>query len=390
MSRENVVISLDGHPHAFIDLKPWLPQRFHAGFDEATELGITTFKGANKYFADLAAAGHAFNFESADDLRAVDWRQYNEAMSCEERLAKIDADGVAAELLIDSFGPITGDPVLNHEITLAFCRWYSDYVSPAPYRFAGAVVTAFAAGPEVVVQEIDAAYRAGLKAVHLPPAPRVARPDLPDYNHPMYEPIWQALNERGMAMLWHSSVGREKPGWLWSGDAPGWESLLFVDIEEMHKSVLAYLLLSGVPERYPDLRFGFVESGSTWIAPILEKLDVYMPVASRNGSYRLGMSPSEQWRRQGFASGPLQSEEIAGRHRLGVETLCFGSDFIHTESSYPNSRRHLESLLSDVPDRERAAIVRDNAVRLFGFDVDRLAQVPAARHGRALLESSQA
>lgn len=379
MSRENVVISLDGHPHAFIDLKPWLPGRLHAAFDEATELGIETFRGANKYFADLAAAGHAFNFESADALRAVDWRQYNESMTCEERLAKIDEDGVAAELLIDGFGAITQDPALNHEISLAFCRWYQDYVSPAPYRFAGAVVVSLASGPQTVVEEIDAAWKAGVKAIHLPPAPRVARPDLPDYNDPLYEPIWRALDERGMAMIWHSSVGREKPQWLWRGHAPGWETLLFVDIEEVHKSALAFLLLAGVPERYPGLRFGFVESGSTWIAPILEKLDIYMPVASRNGSYRLGMSPSEQWARQGFAAGPLQSEEVEGRHRLGVETLCFGSDFIHTESSYPHSREHLARLFAGVPEVERNAILRDNAVRLFGFDLDRLADVPAAR-----------
>src|SRR5262245_47963816 len=32
MSRDNVVISMDGHTEAFLDLKPWMPGRTHAAF----------------------------------------------------------------------------------------------------------------------------------------------------------------------------------------------------------------------------------------------------------------------------------------------------------------------------------------------------------------------
>jgi len=56
MSRENVVISMDGHTEAFLDLKAWMPNRTHAAFDEAMAEGRRTFAGANRFWADLVYA----------------------------------------------------------------------------------------------------------------------------------------------------------------------------------------------------------------------------------------------------------------------------------------------------------------------------------------------
>ena len=53
MSLHNVVISMDGHTEAFLDLKPWMPTRTHAAFDAALTEGRRTFAGANRFWADL-------------------------------------------------------------------------------------------------------------------------------------------------------------------------------------------------------------------------------------------------------------------------------------------------------------------------------------------------
>ena len=57
MSRNNVVISMDGHTEAFLDLKPWMPKHTHAAFDAAMAEGRRTFAGANRYWADLVYSG---------------------------------------------------------------------------------------------------------------------------------------------------------------------------------------------------------------------------------------------------------------------------------------------------------------------------------------------
>lgn len=378
MSSDNVVISLDGHTHAFLDLKPWMPRASHAAFDAAMDEGRRTFVGANRYWADLVYAGTAFAWESANQLVEVDTDRYHQVLSCEQRLANIDADGVAAEMLIDGFGPNTTDPQLQHEIAQGFIRWFRDYTQPAPKRFTAALAVSLAAGVETVVREIAMAYEHGIRAVHLPPRPQIADPRLPDLHDGLYEPIWRALSERRMAAVWHASVGREKPLWRWRGSAPGWEALLMLDVETAHDETLRYLLLSGIPERHPGMNFGYIESGSNWIPPILQQLDRYFAAPTVDPAHKLKLKPSEQWARQGFAAGPLDLREVAERHDVGVANLAFGSDYIHTEGTWPSTRAHLRKLMGGLPEAEARAIVCGNAARLFGFDVEWLARTPAA------------
>ena len=378
MTRQHVVISMDGHTEAFLDLKPWMPSRTHGAFDEAMTEGRRTFAGANRFWADLVYAGTEFAWESANELVKIDQDKYHQVMTCEHRLANIDSDGVAAEMLIDGFGPNTSDPMLQHEIAQGFIRWFKDYASPAPHRFTAAVVVSLGAGSETVVREIAQAYENGIRCIHLPPAPQVVAPQLPSYNHSLYEPMWRALDERGMAAIWHASVGREKPLWRWNGTERGWESLLMLDIETLHHSTLKYLLLAGVPERYPNLKFGYVESGSDWVPPILKVLDRYFAAPTVRPEHKLQMKPSEQWARQGFCAGPLDAREVANRHQVGVSNLMFGSDYIHTEGTFPNTRPHLAKIMAGVPADEAWSIVAGNAARLFGFDLDKLAKTPAA------------
>jgi len=379
MSRDNVVISLDGHTECFLNLKPWMPSSLHAAFDQATEEGRKVFTGGSRYFADLMHAGTAMAWEAANELHDLDLRRYHEVLTCERRLARIDADGVAAEMLIDGFGAVTSDPRLQHEIAAGFCRWFKDYTAPAPHRFTAALVVTLAAGQETVVREIEMAWEHGIRAIHLPPSPEVADASLPPYNHSRYEPMWRALDERAMAAIWHPSVGREKPRWRWSGTERGWEALLFVDIETLHHSTLRYLLLAGVPERHPNLKLGYIESGSTWIAPILRQVDRYFAAPTMNPTHKLEMKPSEQWARQGFAAGPLDAQEIRHLDEVGVANLAFGSDDIHTEGTWPNTRTHLASLLGGLSRERQWAIVAGNAQRLFGFDLAKLADTKAAQ-----------
>ena len=63
---------------------------------------------------------------------------YDITLTPEERLERIDQDGVASELIIDGFGAITDDPALAHQVTLAFNRWFADTLkATAPERFNG-------------------------------------------------------------------------------------------------------------------------------------------------------------------------------------------------------------------------------------------------------------
>lgn len=376
---ENVLISMDGHTEGFVDFRSHLPKEWHEPFLAARETGRAVFTKAEQYFAKLVEAGYEFMFD-IDSEEGFDPSLYDITLTPEERLARIDEDGVASELIIDGFGAITDDPSLAHQVTLAFNRWFADTLkAAAPERFNGAVVANLIAGIDTVLVEIDDAHRHGIQAIHLPGNPARASSQLPHYNHSMYEPIWRALDERGMFVVFHASVGREKQLWRMDGTQRGAMALEMLDVMHSHETALSPLLLAGVPERHPNVRFGWIESGCAWVPPILDACDMLFHGPVDDPSHKLQMTPTEQWKASCFAAGPLGPNDIATRDRIGVETIMFGSDFIHVEGTYPHTRRHVTKLLADVSPADRYAICTGNGARILGVDLDVLAKTPAAQ-----------
>jgi predicted TIM-barrel fold metal-dependent hydrolase len=53
--------------------------------------------------------------------------------------------------------------------------------------------------------------------------------------------------------------------------------------------------------------------------------------------------------------------------------MMWGSDYPHSESTFPQSRKILSDILAGVPEDEQAKIVGTNTARVYGFDVATLA-----------------
>jgi predicted TIM-barrel fold metal-dependent hydrolase len=50
--------------------------------------------------------------------------------------------------------------------------------------------------------------------------------------------------------------------------------------------------------------------------------------------------------------------------------LMWGSDYPHTEATFPRSRQILERILEGVPEDERRKITAANVARLYHFDLN--------------------
>src|SRR5206468_8968811 len=100
--------------------------------------------------------------------------------------------------------------------------------------------------------------------------------------------------------------------------------------------------------------------------------------------FKGGMLPSDFFRRNpGSGSGAgfvlsFQEDAIGSRLRdvIGVDNMMWGSDYPHSESTFPQSRKILAEILAGVPDDEQAKIASGNTARVYNFDVARLT-VPA-------------
>jgi predicted TIM-barrel fold metal-dependent hydrolase len=96
---------------------------------------------------------------------------------------------------------------------------------------------------------------------------------------------------------------------------------------------LTALIADDVFGRFPALRVLSVEYGSSWVAPLLTKLDHIARLYSKD-MWRFGRppaSPSELFRRHVWVS-PFYEDDVVGlAKRIGVGHVLAGSDYPHPE-----------------------------------------------------------
>ena len=100
--------------------------------------------------------------------------------------------------------------------------------------------------------------------------------------------------------------------------------------------VLVNLIVSGLLERFPTLKFVSVESGVGWIPFILEALEYSIAEAGAGGGGRLSMTPLEYFRRQVYACFWFERADlVAAVRRVGVDNVMFETDFPHPTCLFP-------------------------------------------------------
>ena len=134
------------------------------------------------------------------------------------------------------------------------------------------------------------------------------------------------------------------------------------------------MIFAGVFDRHVDLRVGAIEHELGWIPFFLDRLDYTYTQRQGNARYYRYVTaarPSDCFRRNVFTSFQDDDLGIRERYTIGIDNLCWGSDYPHTESTYPRSQEIMDKRLHDVPVAERRQIVYGNVARLYGFALER-------------------
>ena len=84
--------------------------------------------------------------------------------------------------------------------------------------------------------------------------------------------------------------------------------------------------------------------------------------------YKGDAVPSDFFKRNVFLSFQEDGVGIRDRAQIGVDLLAWGSDYPHTESTFPRSRTILDRILAGVPRDEQQQITQSNAARLYRFE----------------------
>jgi predicted TIM-barrel fold metal-dependent hydrolase len=193
------------------------------------------------------------------------------------------------------------------------------------------------------------------------------------YDQPEYEPFWAAAQALAMPLSLHTATRRQGKirgaGEKTLRDATGRATKAFYPATS-----LCDMIFSGVFERYPALKLAIVEFELAWAPHVLSTMDYTYRERHEEAFHRFknDMRPSDFFHRNILLSFQEDAIGIRLRDAIGVDNIMWGSDYPHSESTFPQSRKILAEILAGVPDDEQAKIAGGNTARLYGFDVARL------------------
>jgi predicted TIM-barrel fold metal-dependent hydrolase len=257
-------------------------------------------------------------------------------------------------------------------------RWLADFCAEDPVRRAGIGVI-LPNDLDEAIKDIEFIAKAGLRGgVLLPLIPPDAH-----WLHPLYDRAWDrvfaAIQDHDLVMNQHSGQGAPD-----FGEGPLADALWISEVSFYCRAGYRHLIMSGVYERFPKLKYILTESGCSWAPEVLEQLDrIHMGVQAGaigemiydGAEWPLKRLPSEYAREHCYygASFPSQ-QELQGIEKVGVDKVCWGNDYPHYEGTFPYNLESLRLTFADVSERHRRMIFGENAAALYDFDLTALAE----------------
>jgi predicted TIM-barrel fold metal-dependent hydrolase len=289
-----------------------------------------------------------------------------------QHLRDMALDGVAGEVLYPSQGLFyfrLADGALMSAVFRAYNDWLAEFCRADRSRLKGIAMINLDDVADGVA-ELERAARLGLAGAmisELPPEDR--RYDLPEY-----EPFWAAAEALGRPLSLHTATRRQGrirgAGPRTLRDASSRATKAFGPATS-----LCDMIFSGVFERHPRLVVAVVEFELSWAPYLLDSMDYTYRERQEEAIYRFkdGLRPRDFFHRNVVLSFQEDAIGIRLRDVIGVDNLMWGSDYPHSESTFPRSRKILAEILAGVPEDEQARIVGGNTARVYGFDLAGLA-----------------
>ncbi|GIU87509.1 MAG: hypothetical protein KatS3mg009_2024 [Acidimicrobiia bacterium] len=191
---------------------------------------------------------------------------------------------------------------------------------------------------------------------------------------PYYDPLWKVCEDLEVPVNLHSGTGN--PDY---GKYPISMLLYINEVAFYTQRPLVQLILSGVFERFPRLRFVITELGCAWIPELLRRLDLTLEQIRSTGETGEikyldeslpPRSATEYFHQNCWVGASIPGPaDVEARHAIGIDRFMWGSDYPHDEGTHPHTREHLRRRFHDVDPAEVAMMLGTNAAKLYDFDL---------------------
>ena len=261
-----------------------------------------------------------------------------------QRLDLAQRENLEHVLLYPTWGLLWERAVTDPEISLAYMRAYNRWLADF-CRDSGGVLVPIAhltlLDPAGSALELERAVRDGCKGAFVAQFTHTRKP----HGHKDHDPVFAKAQELGVPVAAHVSI-----------DPEGMSSRRFVR-KDMTRQEMAQLAVSGILgvrhaleealismyshgalDRFPNLKFGLLEVGSSWVGAFLDRLDSVYQVQLGKADDRPGMlgrlkhKPSEYFRNQCFISGdPEEFSATCVIDYVGSNCFMWATDYPHAD-----------------------------------------------------------
>ena len=282
------------------------------------------------------------------------------------RLQDMDTEGRDIDFIIP--GPWAfSAPALERELSRglyrAYHRYMAEYCSPDPRRLKGLIVVS-GADPDEGAKVIREHANEDWVAAVWPNVPLGLPIDDPDL-----EPIWKAAAEFDLPIMYHGFTVAPPyfPGYqdVWENPAMGrcagqtWGGQRFI----------SFMLMSGILDRYPDMRIGLMECGHGWLPHWLLRLTRQIDYVRGSVPDDLKHTPVEYAQMDRLFCGIDYSEGLAMTKAvvdlIGNAVLMYQSDYPHPETLYPDHVDTVVAWREELGESTMNKLMWENAARFF-------------------------
>lgn len=250
-------------------------------------------------------------------------------------------------------------PRVEAHLALAYNRWVCDTILPEDERIKTLLYIPLGE-PEMCHRIIDEfSERKGVVGF------MITSVRFKPVHHNSYIPIYKKLEERRLPLAFHAGLT-----WTdeWTKQTDLFISMHAISFVLCNIVHMTNWIIHGLPERFPNLKTIWIESGLAWLPFMMQRLDSEYQMRPSEAPL-LKKLPSDYIREMYFSSQPIETSNMklteATFDAMNASSqLMYSSDWPHWDFNAP-------STIYDLPfldEKAKRNILGENALRLFNLD----------------------
>jgi predicted TIM-barrel fold metal-dependent hydrolase len=297
-----------------------------------------------------------------DEMRPGCWKP-------SERIKDMEMNGVEASLCFPNYPRFCGQifsEAPDKELALACIKAYNDWMVNEWCGDSGGRLIPLIIVPlwdaDLAADEIRRNAARGVRAVAFSELPPWL--GLPSIHSGYWDPFFRACDETGTVISMH--IGSGTKTLQTSADAPAsiGATMIFTNSAA---SMLDYLM-SDVLKTFPNLKLLYAECQIGWIPYVLERADDIWRTHLWSHKTAHPELPSTYYKDRIYSCFFKDEVGVLLLDRIGVDQVCFETDYPHQDGTWPNSKQVADHLFGNLDPDTVHKLARGNAAKLLGLN----------------------